>query len=43
MNVTAELGERGTVNNGLLQEKFINIHLGFTLNDYTWFRRFKFD
>lgn len=43
MNITAELGERGTVNNGLLQEKFINIHLGFTLNDYTWFRRFRFN
>ncbi|WP_240186647.1 outer membrane protein transport protein [Pedobacter namyangjuensis] len=43
MNVSAELGKRGTTNNGLLQEKFINLHLGFTLNDGSWFHRFKFD
>lgn len=43
MNIAAELGKRGTVSNGLLQEKYINIHLAFTLNDGTWFRRFKFD
>ncbi|MFD0940648.1 hypothetical protein HQN85_13660 [Pedobacter boryungensis] len=43
MNLTAELGKRGTVNNGLLQEKYINIHLGFTLNDSSWFQRFRFD
>lgn len=43
MNITAELGKRGTVSNGLLQEKFVNIHLAFTLNDGSWFRRFKFD
>ncbi|MES2445738.1 MAG: hypothetical protein V4546_01075 [Bacteroidota bacterium] len=43
MNLTAELGKRGTVSNGLLQEKFINLHLAFTLNDGSWFRRFKFD
>ncbi|TKC03611.1 hypothetical protein FA045_02450 [Pedobacter cryotolerans] len=43
MNLTAELGKRGTVSNGLLQEKFVNLHLAFTLNDGSWFRRFKFD
>ena len=43
MNITAELGKRGMVSNGLLQEKFVNLHLAFTLNDGTWFRRFKFD
>lgn len=42
LNLTAELGRRGTLTNGLVQENYINIHLGFTLND-TWFRRFKFD
>lgn len=42
MNFSAELGKRGTISNGLLQEKYINFHLGFTLND-KWFRRFKFD
>lgn len=43
MNLTAELGKRGTVSNGLLQEKYINIHLGFVLNDSSWFQRFRFD
>jgi len=43
MNLTAELGKRGNTTNGLLQEKYVNIHLGFTLNDSSWFRRFKFD
>ncbi|WP_379088129.1 outer membrane protein transport protein [Pedobacter sp. UC225_65] len=43
MNIAAELGKRGNINNGLLQERYINIHLGFTLNDMRWFQRFKFD
>lgn len=42
-NFTAELGQRGSISNGLLQERYINFHLGFTLNDSSWFRRFKFD
>jgi hypothetical protein len=42
LNFTTELGRRGTLNSGLVQENYINIHLGFTLND-TWFKRFKFD
>ena len=43
MNITAELGQRGTIANGLLQERYLNLHLSFTLNDGSWFRRFKFD
>lgn len=43
MNITAELGKRGSLNNGLLQERYVNFHLGFTLNDARWFQRFKFD
>ena len=42
MNVSAELGKRGSVSNGLIQENFINFNLGFMLND-KWFQRFKFD
>lgn len=42
-NFTAEFGKRGSLANGLLQEKYVNFHLGFTLNDSSWFRRFKFD
>lgn len=42
INFTTEVGQRGTVSNNLVKEKFINFHLGFTLND-TWFRRYRVD
>lgn len=42
LNFTTEVGKRGSLTNGLIQENYINFHLGFTLND-TWFRRYKFD
>lgn len=42
INLSAELGQRGTTNNGLVKENFINIRIGFTLND-KWFQRYKFD
>ena len=43
MNLAAEFGKTGTAVSGMLQEKYIRVHLGFTLNDGSWFRRFKFD
>ncbi len=42
INLTAELGQRGSLNNGLVKENFVNFRLGFTLND-KWFQRYKFD
>jgi len=42
MNVSAEVGRRGKINNGLIQENYVNFHLGFMLND-KWFQRFRFD
>lgn len=42
MNLSAEFGKRGTLDNGLVKENFINFRLGFTLND-RWFQRYKFD
>ncbi|RYG22215.1 MAG: hypothetical protein EOO07_00520 [Chitinophagaceae bacterium] len=42
-NIAAEIGKRGSIDNGLLQERYVTFHLGFTLNDSSWFRRFKFD
>lgn len=42
LNLTTEVGKRGSMTNGLLEENYINLHLGFTLND-TWFKRFRFD
>jgi hypothetical protein len=41
INVAFELGERGTLQNGLVRENFVNLHLGFMIND-TWFTRFRF-
>jgi hypothetical protein len=43
VNLSAEVGKRGTLNNGLVKENYINVHLGFTLNDAGWFQRYKFD
>lgn len=42
INVSAELGQRGALDNNLVRERYINLHVGFTLND-TWFRKYKFD
>ncbi|MDB5131633.1 MAG: hypothetical protein JWR02_1382 [Mucilaginibacter sp.] len=42
VNFSAEIGQRGTLTNGLVKENYINLHLGFTLND-KWFQRYKFD
>jgi hypothetical protein len=42
INLAAELGKRGTMDNNLVKENFMNIHLGFTIND-RWFQKYKFD
>jgi len=42
INFSAEAGQRGTLQNGLVKEKFVNLHLSFTLND-KWFTKYKFD
>ncbi|MGZ3753793.1 MAG: hypothetical protein ACXVAY_05175 [Mucilaginibacter sp.] len=42
INFAAEIGQRGTLANGLVKENYINFHLGFLFND-RWFQRFKFD
>ena len=42
MNVSAEIGRRGKINNGLIQERYVNFQLSFMLND-RWFQRFRFD
>lgn len=42
VNFSAEIGKRGTVDNGLIKENYVNFHIALTLNDQ-WFRRFKFD
>ncbi|MGB4773754.1 MAG: hypothetical protein WBP45_01160 [Daejeonella sp.] len=42
INVSAELGQRGTLSNNLVRDRYVNINLGFTLND-RWFIKSKFD
>jgi len=42
INFTTEIGQRGTLMNNLVRERYINFHLGFTLND-RWFRKYKVD
>jgi hypothetical protein len=42
INLTGEVGQRGTLANALVRERYFNLHLSFTLND-RWFTRYKFD
>lgn len=42
INLSAELGQQGTLTNNLVRERYVNIHLGFTMND-RWFIKAKFD
>ncbi len=41
INFAAEVGRRGTLDNGLVKENYVNLHLSFTLNDAGWFRKYK--
>lgn len=43
INLALELGQRGTLASNLIKEGYINIRLGFTLNDGGWFIRRKYD
>lgn len=42
VNISAEIGRRGTLENSLVRENFYNFHIGFTIND-KWFQKYKFD
>ena len=42
INLSAELGQQGSHDNKLVKERFVNINLGFTMND-RWFVKPKFD
>lgn len=41
INTGVVLGRRGTLENGLIQENYINLYLGITLND-KWFIKYKY-
>ncbi len=38
INLSTEIGNRGTMANNLVRDRYVNIHLGFTLND-KWFQK----
>lgn len=40
VNLSAEVGRRGELQNGLVKENYVNVHLSFTLND-RWFIKYK--
>ncbi|RKR81506.1 hypothetical protein BDD43_1653 [Mucilaginibacter gracilis] len=42
VNIAAEVGRRGTLENSLVRETYFNLHIGFTIND-KWFQKYKFD
>ena len=42
INISAEFGQQGTIKNNLIRERYININLGFTIND-AWFLRRNLD
>lgn len=42
VNISAQLGEMGSVNNNLVRERYAKIVLGFTFND-KWFNKFRYD
>ncbi|MGV3508841.1 MAG: hypothetical protein ACO1N7_06075 [Sphingobacteriaceae bacterium] len=42
INLGAELGQRGSLKNNLVRERFVNVFLSFTMNDQ-WFQKYKFD
>lgn len=42
-NFAIQLGARGTTDNGLIRENYVNFSLGFSLNDNTWFYKRVFE
>lgn len=42
VNISAEIGQQGTLQNNLVRERYININIGFNINDL-WFQRRSYD
>ena len=43
VNMAMRVGRRGTVDNGLIREAYVNFSLGFSLNDNSWFYKRVFE
>jgi hypothetical protein len=43
VNFAMKVGQRGTTDNGLIQERYVNFTFGFSLNDNSWFYKRVFE
>ncbi|WP_026950752.1 hypothetical protein [Algoriphagus mannitolivorans] len=43
LNLAVKVGRRGTLDNGLIRESYVNFTLGFSLNDNSWFYKRVFE
>lgn len=43
VNFAVKVGRRGTLDNGLIREDYVNLTLGFSLNDNSWFYKRPFE
>jgi hypothetical protein len=43
LNFAVKVGQRGTTNNGLIKESYVNFTLGLSLNDNSWFYKRVFE
>ncbi|WP_373396378.1 hypothetical protein V8V91_16925 [Algoriphagus halophilus] len=43
VNLAVKVGQRGTTDNGLIQENYVNFTFGFSLNDNSWFYKRVFE
>lgn len=43
VNFAVKVGQRGSTDNGLIQENYVNFTLGFSLNDNSWFYKRVFE
>lgn len=43
INIGTTFGRRGNASNGLVRENYFKIHLGFSVQDLTWFTRRRFN
>ncbi|MBN3581683.1 hypothetical protein JYB64_04740 [Algoriphagus aestuarii] len=43
VNFAVKMGQRGTTDNGLIQERYVNLTFGFSLNDNSWFYKRVFE
>lgn len=43
VNFAVKMGQRGTTDNGLIQENYVNFTFGFSLNDNSWFYKRVFE